>query len=36
MDTLAGASLPVLVAGAATVSVGFAVLIAMLMGSLDP
>ena len=36
LDTLAGASLPVLVAGAATVSVGFAVLIVMLMGSLDP
>jgi uncharacterized membrane protein YidH (DUF202 family) len=35
-DTLAGASLPVLVAGADTVSVGFAVLVAMLMGSLDP
>ena len=35
-DTLAGASLPVLVAGAATVSVGFAVLFEMLMGSLDP
>ena len=35
-DTLAGASLPVLVAGAATMSVGFAVLVAMLMGSLDP
>lgn len=35
-DTLAGASLPVLVAGAATVSVGFAVLVAMLLGGLDP
>ena len=35
-DALAGAWLPVLVAGAATVSMGFAVLVALLMGSLDP
>lgn len=33
-DTLPGASLPVLVAGAVTVGVGIAVLIAMVVGSL--